>query len=592
MTKKFSQADLDRLPKIVRRILIGRRIITDQEQLEFLNPDYEVTNYDPFLLPGMKAAVKRLQQAADNNELVTVYSDYDVDGTTSAAVLIDALPKFGLKIDWRVPDRFKDGYGLNKKVIQEMADQGTKVLLTVDNGIVSFDEVKLANKLDMDVIVTDHHTPREELPEALAVIDPKILARDYPDEYDEHFVAKNKKECIKNGRYPFLDLCGCGVAFTLVRALQKVMPDKLPAGQEKWLLDLVAMATVSDIVGLVDENRAIVKWGLIVLKNTRRPGIKALTAVANIKLDGLTSRDIGFVLGPRINAAGRLKNAALAIKLLSSTDNEEALELAVELNNLNTRRKSLQNKIYEEAIKTIDPAEPLAIAVGKDWHEGVIGIVASKVEETTEKPTFVFSCKDTPGGEVYKASARSFGEFSIAAAINATSSLLIKGGGHAAAGGVSVAGKDFATWRQAVNDYYRSLKLKDQKRFLYPEPDIAVNDLSDINVELVKSLDVLEPYGEANPVPVIKLHDVIINARRLMGNDLQHVRYILSDDAGRKLTTVAFNAADKFTMEPGEFGSVNRCDALIELMLNEWRGTVSVEARLIKMDPVEGSLPK
>lgn len=565
---------------LVTTILERRGYRTEQAQLAFLNPDYDATDYDPYLLPGMRSAVERLLLARDQGQLVTIYCDYDVDGTTAAAVLLDALPRFGLKVNYYVPDRFDEGYGLNKAAIKQLADNGTGLILTVDNGIVSFDEVAYASQLGIDVIVTDHHTPRQDSPAAVAVIDPKLLARDYPDDYDEYFRQRDQVAVTQFDRYPFLDLCGCAVAFKLVQALQRAEPAALPVGQEKWLLDLVALATVSDVVSLVDENRAIVYWGLQVIHRTRRPGIRALAAVAGVELVEVDASAIGFVLGPRINAAGRLANAHLAVELLSTKDNERALELATELNELNTRRKQLQNDIYNQAILQTSSANPVAVAVGDDWHEGVIGIVASKIEEKLERPTFVFSRH----GDEAKASGRSFGDFSIAAAINATSTLLLRGGGHAAAGGITVATDKLDDWFRAVNDYYRSLHLTNQRRFLYPEPDLAVDKLAELTPQLVHDIALLEPFGAANPTPTFLLSKVVVHGRRLMGSDLQHVRYTFMDSDGDKFQAVAFNAADRFTLEPGEFGEIVRANVLVELALNEWNGTVSVQGRLIKLD--------
>ena len=566
------------MPPLLRQILTNRGVVDDDEVLAFINPSYENTDYDPLQLPDMDKAVDRLLLAAKNSEQVTIYCDYDVDGTAGATVLLDALPKFNIKVNYYVPDRFKEGYGLNVTAIDYLKQNGTDVILTVDNGIVSFDEVDYANKYGIDVIVTDHHTPREKLPNAIAVVNPKILARDHPSEYDSVFKIKNKDKADQ--LYPFLDICGCGVAFKLVRALQSRRPDALPAGQEKWLLDLVALATVSDIVSLVDENRALVYWGLEVIKKTRRLGLKALMAVAGIEQSAVDSRAIGFVLGPRINAAGRLAHASLAIELLSATNSDRALELATQLNDLNNQRKQLQVDIYDQAIKQIDYKEPVAVVAGENWHEGVIGIVASKIQETIEKPTFVFSLTSDEA----KASGRSFGDFSVAAAINATSTLLIRGGGHAAAGGVTVARAELSNWTKAVNDYYRSLKLTDQVEYLYPRPELEVSDLDELTIDLVKSFELLEPFGAANPVPAIKLCDVIVFNRRLMGSELNHVRYTFVDDEDNRLQAVAFGAADRYTLAPGEFGEVVRASVLVELSLNDWNGEVSVQGKLLRMD--------
>ena len=572
---------LSDIPPLVRQILGGRGLATDEAKLAYLNPSYDATNYDPMLLPGMRGAVERLSQARQGNQRVTIYCDYDVDGTTAAAVLLDALPRFGLTVNYYVPDRFTEGYGLNKAAIKQLQQSGTELILTVDNGIVSFDEIAYAAELGVDVIVTDHHSPRDTLPAAVAVVDPKIILRDHPDEYNENLVV-NADARDGDVLYPFLDLCGCGVAFKLVQALQRVYPDALPLGQEKWLLDLVALATVSDVVGLVDENRAMVRWGLEVIKKTRRPGIRALAAVAGVELADIDSRAIGFILGPRINAAGRLANARLAVELLTATDNERALTLATELNELNNQRKKLQTAIYDQAIRQVCSTEPVAIAIGDDWHEGVIGIAASKVEEKLERPAFICSCH----GDVVKGSGRSFGDFSIAAVINATSGLLERGGGHAAAGGITVSRDNFAKWCQVVQDYYTSLKLRpaEQIKYLYPPADVTLNRLDVLTPELVRSLNLLEPFGATNPVPVFLLSDMVVAERRLMGADLQHVRYTFMDDNGNKLQAVAFNAADRFTIEPGEFGELVRANVLVELSINEWNGNVSVQGKLLKLD--------
>lgn len=570
---------------LVRQILTKRGYKTEAAQADFLNPSYTGTKHDPFLLPDMDKAIARLKVARDQGEQVTIYGDYDVDGITATALLLDALPKFGFKVDSYTPDRFSEGYGLNKGAIDKLKQRGTNVILTVDNGIVSFDEVDHASELGIDVIVTDHHSPRDTLPEAVAVVDPKITAYCHHDCYDKHYLIHAPMRESQPGYYPFCDMCGCGVAFKLVQALQMVYPDALPAGQEKWLMDLVALGTVSDVVSLVDENRAFVKWGLQVIKKTRRPGIKALAAVAGLELNDIDSRAIGFVLGPRLNASGRLASAQLAIDLLMTKDNSKALELAQQLDDLNTRRKKLQTEIYEKAVDQVDLNEPVAIAVGDDWHEGVIGIVASKIEEKFEKPTFIFS----RNGDDVKASGRSFGDFSVAAAITATRDLLVKGGGHVAAGGLTVRRDNFAKWKRAVNAYYceQGLDRAAQAAMLYPDPDVEISDFSKLTPELVKNLSVLEPFGEANPVPVFELKRVIVSERRLMGADQNHVRYTFLDDSGNKFQAVAFSAADRFTTEPAELGDEPvRANVRVELALNEWNGNVSVQGKLIKMDKV------
>ena len=373
--------------------------------------------------------------------------------------------------------------------------------------------------------------------------------------------------------YPFLDLCGCGVAFKLVQQLQRELPDKLPDGQEKWLLDLVALATVADIVSLVDENRAYVRWGIEVIKRTRRPGIKALAAAAGYKLAEVNATAIGFTLAPRLNAAGRLAHGQLAVDLLSTDDPQRALALANQLNDLNNQRRGLQQEIYAAAIQQVDLEQPVAIVSGAGWHEGVIGIAASKVEEKFCRPTFVFS----DGGEFLKASGRSFGDFSIADAITATRDLLEKGGGHRAAGGVTVRREHFAAWCAAIQDYYRSLNLPDQAPLFYAQPDLTITSLDGVDVETVQELGKLEPCGAGNAKPVFLLKGFTVTARRTMGDSGQHVRYTLTDLEGRSIQVVAFDAADRFTVLTGV-----TMDALVQLTVSRYHG-LNVEGYLINL---------
>ena len=546
-----------KIPKIIADILSSRGIETESEQIDFLNPDYKALKHDPFLLPDMRAAVLRIQQAKSNNEKVTIYGDYDIDGMTATVILWQSLGEFGLDVETYTPDRFSEGYGLNIDAIEKIASNGTKLIITVDNGTLSFAEIARAKELGVDVIVTDHHQPHETLPDAVAVLNPKRT----------------------DSEYPFNDLAGCGVAFKLVQACQTEM-DGLPDGQEKWLLDLVALGTVCDIVGLIDENRANVRWGIEVMRKTRRPGLKALLSLAGVDMTKIDSRTLGFVLGPRLNAAGRLETAEMALELLKTDDNFRALELAEKLDALNKERRKIQDETFLQAVEQIGADDYVAIAVGDDWHEGVIGIVASKVVERFERPAFVMS----RGAEFTKASGRSFGEFSMAAVIHATDSLLVKGGGHAAAGGLTVKNELLDEWKAAVQKFYKSLELADQKHFLVPNPDVKVNDFRDFTPELLDELSSLEPFGNSNESPVFEISPVLIMDRRTMGADNQHVKYTFADQDGRKFSAVAFGAADKFVIGPNnEEGEPNRATILVELMKNEWNGVTKVEGRLLNV---------
>jgi len=401
----------NKVSKLIKKILSARGIKTAKAQADFLNPDYEKSKHDPFLMPDMKKAVARIKEVQKNGEKVTIYGDYDIDGMTATTILWESFQKFGIDVDTYTPDRFTEGYGLNVDAVEQIAASGAKLIITVDNGTLSFDEIARAKELGVDVIVTDHHSPHDELPDAVAILNPKVIVAQNPEKYDDNFILK--KEFRKEKVYPFCDLAGCGVAFKLVQALQTQL-EGLPDGQEKWLLDLVALGTVCDVVSLVDENRTNVKWGLEVLKKTRRPGLKALLAVADVDSQTVDARTFGFVLGPRLNAAGRLETAEMALELFKTDDNARALELARKLDILNKERRKVQDEIFIEASAQVDENDPVAIAIGDNWHEGVIGIVAAKILEKFERPAFVLS----RGAEFAKGSGRSFGEFSCAAAIH------------------------------------------------------------------------------------------------------------------------------------------------------------------------------
>lgn len=541
---------------LIKAILKRRGITEPADQKAFLHPDYFEFKHDPFLFPDMKQAVTRVKKALKQQQKVTIYGDYDIDGMTATVILWESLKKFGLNVETYTPDRFTEGYGLNIEAIEKLAADGTKLVITVDNGTLSVKEIARAKELGIDVIVTDHHNPSDILPDAVAVLNPKR----------------------SDSQYPFNDLAGCGVAFKLVQACQAEF-DGLPEGQEKWLLDLVALGTVCDIVGLVDENRANVYWGLEVLKKTRRVGLRALLLKAGVDLNKVTAETLGFVLGPRLNAAGRLETAEMALELLKTEDNFRAVELAEDLDQLNRERRKVQEDIFMQAVAQVDTNDPVAIVAGDDWHEGVIGIVASKVVEKFERPAFVMS----RGVEFSKASGRSFGEFSMAKVIHHTSSLLEKGGGHLAAGGLTIKTNRIEEWRVEVQAFYKTLKLKDQKNFLYPKPDVELANFSDINIELVDDLAQLEPFGNSNPRPVFEFKSVLIMNRRVLGRDNNHVKYTFADNEGRKFSALAFSGAGKFTLEPFDINcEQQRANILVELTKNEWNGMVSIEGRLIK----------
>ena len=520
----------------------------------FLSPQYEA-KHDPFLLPDMQAAVDRLVLARERQDRITIYGDYDIDGLTATTVLLDAFESFGFKsVDAFIPNRFVEGYGLTVDAVERIAANGAQLIVTVDCGSLSEKEIIRANELGVDVIVTDHHNVAPVQPPAVAVINPKR-----PDH-----------------TYPFIDLAGVGVAFKLVQALQTRL-DGLPLGQEKWLLDLVALGTVCDVVTLVDENRANVYWGLKVLAQTRRMGLKALMAVSGVDPEKVNARSLGFGLGPRMNASGRLETAQYALDMLRAKEPMLAMEKAQQLDALNQARRADQDKIYKAALIQAEQYknDPVLVVSHADWNHGIIGIVAAKLLEKYKKPTYVLQ----EMGEQSKGSARSYGDFSAADAIRASDDIITKGGGHKLAAGVTLPTVNIAAFRARVNEFYRSKNLFNQAALLLPKADVTVENFNEIDESLLQELEKLEPFGNGNPEPVFKVENMLVVHQRRMGADAQHVKLTLQDNQQNKMEFLAFSAPESFFVEPGEYVAI-----WFQPTVNEWQGRRTVEGRLLHLE--------
>lgn len=542
---------------------------------EFLQPKY-AASHDPFLLPDMDKAVARLVTARQKQEKITIYGDYDIDGLTATTVLLDALDSFGFRfVEAFIPNRFVEGYGLTVDAVERIAESGAQLIITVDCGSLSEKEIVRANELGLDIIVTDHHNVASVQPPAVAVINPKRLLQDNPSYYKDYRLIKNDK---RKKLYPFLDLPGVGVAFKLVQALQTRL-DGLEVGQEKWLLDLVALGTVCDVVTLVDENRMHVHWGLKVLSKTRRPGLKALMAVSRVEAANVNARSLGFGLGPRMNASGRLETAQYSLDMLRATDGMDALSKAELLDTMNAERRTEQDRIFKEAVQQAElyKYDPVLVVSGEGWSHGIIGIVAAKLLERYKKPTFVLE----EMAEEAKGSARSYGDFSAADAIRASDDIITKGGGHKLAAGVTMPTAVIDIFRKRVNEYYQSLKLRPQQELLLPKEDVAIEDLQQINKAFVDELAQLEPFGNGNPEPVLKIAHVQARSVRRMGADGQHVKIEIQDASGKTMQMLAFNAEAKWFVEAGDVITV-----WFQPTLNEWNGVVSVEGRICNLETV------
>lgn len=542
---------------LFEKILASRNI--DKDKLNsFLSPDYDLEKGDPYLLPDMQKAVDRIKTAYEKGEKIVIYGDYDVDGISATALLLDAFESFGFKdIQSFIPNRFVEGYGMTIGAVDKIKSMDANLIITVDCGSLCHNEISYANSLGIDTIVTDHHNVAETPPPAVAAVNPRFVGH----------------------LYPFSDLAGVGVAFKLVQALQKEL-DGLPEGYEKWLLDLVALGTVCDIVKLTGENRANVYWGIEVMKKQRRTGLKALMAVANIDKADISAKTLGFVFGPRINAAGRMETASLALDMLISKNGDDALNKANYIDNLNSHRRQMQDDIFKEACKiALDYKDDDVLVInGKNWNHGIIGIVAAKILEKFKKPVYILAEDDN--GET-KGSARSFGDFSAADAVRAADDIIIKGGGHAAAAGVTLKNDKISDFRQRVNEFYSSLQLNNQERYLLPKADVEIDDFSEINEDLVGKIATMEPFGNGNPEPVIKITAADIVNVQHMGTDGQHIKLSARDSDGIVIRMLAFNAPENFLCKPGDTASI-----WFRPVINEWQGIRSVEGELLHLQLV------
>ncbi|MBR2841612.1 single-stranded-DNA-specific exonuclease RecJ [Candidatus Saccharibacteria bacterium] len=518
----------------------------------FLQPQYENLT-DPYQLPDMQPAIKRIKRAIQAQEKILIYGDYDADGVTASTVMEQTLIFAGVKpenIIIMLPDRFTDGYGMSPKLIKRAQAEDITLVITVDCGSHNHEIVDELNTLKIDSIITDHHETPDHLPEAVAVINPKRQDRPCPE---------------------LANLAGVGVAFKLAQALVK--EGAIKAGQEKWLLDLVLIGTICDSMLLTGENRILCYYGLKVLKRTRRPGLKELMRRAGVKT--LNSEAIGFQIGPRLNAAGRLDTAEIALNLLRTNKSTEAASLANQLEELNKKRKTEQLSATRE-IKERGIKDGSVIIETGHWHEGIIGIVAGHLAEDYAKPAFVLTEVEN---NIYKGSGRSFGDFNLAKALDQVRDTIIGGGGHAGAAGVKIKQENLYAFREQINAYYDSLRLKNQSKYLKPIPDLTLDDFADLSLELLEELRVLEPYGPGNEEPIFRLRNVKIAEIRRMGADQNHLRLDLVDKNGKFLKLLAFYAPEKWLQLTPD----TEVEPIVKLMENDFNGVKSLEARIFDL---------
>ncbi len=551
VAKQVNNEFLDKFPElspIMATLLFNRGLQTQAEIDQFLSPDYSQDIHDPYLFKDMNKACALVYEAIKNQDLITVFGDYDADGVPASVILTTVLERLGAKVEVYLPHREREGYGLNKNAIEELAKTKTKLLITCDCGISNFDEVQLANNFAVDVIITDHHGIPAQLPEAFAIIHPQI----------------------EGETYPFKFLCGSGVAFKLIQGLFRHPLCKLDSSeaskQEKWLLDLVAIATVADMVPLVGENRTLVKYGLIVLKKNQRLGLQKMIALAGIDLNKLDTTMISFAFAPRINAAGRMDHANLAYYLLNTKDPDKALTWAQELNQANVQRQRLTETVFKEAKNQVgDLAEKVLFFYKKDWPAGLTGLVASKLVKEYNRPVFLLTNIDE---KTIVGSGRSVDGFHITEALQRSSDLLLRFGGHPQACGFSLTLENFAQFKEKIQTEARK-QLSDENLQAVLNVELEL-DLMEVNWELVDTLSKFEPFGQQNQEPLFVSYEVLVTGAKKVGKDQNHWKLELVK-LNKKFQAIAFSFGAQ------ELSLGQRIDIAYNLSINQWNGNREIQ---------------
>lgn len=519
----------------VARLLVQRGITDVEQAKRFLTPSLDHL-HDPFLLDGMKEAVERIRQALKQKEKILIYGDYDADGVSSTSLMIKCFRTLGADVDYYIPNRFREGYGLNKEALEQARERGFQLVISVDTGISAVEEAEYAAELELDLIITDHHEPPAVLPQAIAVINPK------------------KPNCP----YPFKQLAGVGVAMKLVTALMGQVPTE-------WM-DLVALGTIADLVPLIDENRVIATYGLKKMQLRNHIGLAALMDAAGIDQE-VTAGHVGFFLGPRINASGRLDSANQAVELLLTEDPEEAKWIARQLNAMNQERQDLVEEITEEAAAMIEnnpDAHRYVIVVAREgWNVGVVGIVASRLVEKYYRPVVVLSIDGKKG--IAKGSARSIAGFDLYQALTECHAHLSHYGGHAMAAGMTLPVEKIDLFHQQLSQLAQSqLTDEDYIPCTLVEDEFAVPELS---LDFIEQLKVLEPFGIGNPTPLFQISQATIAQIQRIGSKQAHMKLFLEKD-GVTLEAVGFRCGDL----ADEMSLFAQAEVVGELTVNEWNG--------------------
>lgn len=555
---KFPEID-----PVILQLLWNRGIKTQEQIDEFLYPDYSQDIHDPFIFLDMEKAVERVFRAVEKKEKITVHGDYDADGVCSALVMVSTLSAMGADVQVYIPHRELEGYGLNMQTVNELGKNGVNLIITTDCGISNRAEIKRAAELGIDVIVTDHHAEPLESPDAaFAIIDPH-LARE---------------------KYPFRNLSGAGVAFKLVQAILR--SPRFTAGGfkidseafEKWLLDLVAIATITDIMPLLGENRTLVKYGLLVLNKTQRLGLEKLIESLGLnKSKDLDARNVAFQIGPRLNAAGRIDHANQAYELLKTDDEKEVQNLVDALNKTNEGRQSLSEKVTAEAKAQVGEeigGEKVLFALGDGWPVGIVGLVAGKIADKFFRPTFVMTEKEG----VIMGSGRSIPEFDIMEGLRGAKELLSHYGGHAGACGFTLKNKkDLKKFEKILK---KVAKKKLDRLDLTPTMEIdAEVRLEKIDWELFELLEKFAPFGRANERPRYLGREFTVESFESVGTNGNHLRINLSQGASSRKKFIGFCFGD--WCQKLKMG--DKVDVVFEIDVNEWNGNRELQMKIIDL---------
>ena len=546
---KENKNDIDKiseengLSNLISSILASRGIIEKEKVREFLNPTRD-DFHNPFLMPDMEKAVDRILKAIQTQEKAIIYGDYDVDGITSITVLKKFLEERNLQVGEYIPNRLNEGYGLNKEAVKKIAEQGYKLIITVDCGVSCIEEIKYATELGLEIIVTDHHEPAEELPKCLAIVNAKR----------------------KDSQYPFNQLAGVGVVFKLIQAISI----KLNLDNKEYLkyLDIVCVGTISDIVPLVDENRVITKLGLKLVPITKNIGLRTLLASTGYK--EVNSTTISFGIAPRINACGRMGEEKEALRLFLTNDLHEAKEITERLNNYNLERQETEKRIFKQALEQIENGEKdkSCIVLGQEgWHHGIIGIVASKVTDIYFKPSILICFE----GEEGKGSGRSIPGFNLHDAVMNCDTYVEKFGGHSMAIGINVKRENFEKFKKEFEEYTQNSHISDIIPIIQIDKQV---DIKKINLQDVNELKLLEPYGEGNKMPVFLIKNLKILSIRSLSEG-KHLKLKLGVD-NYMIDAIGFNmgeVADKYLIG-------DKVDIVGNLEINQFGGNENIQVNL------------